>query len=586
MTAYLGKPTGSNVHWVWNGSSWGLLPYGGGSSGGGVVTSSLSVTQIYTFTGTTASFVVPEGVTSIDVKMWGPGGGGGAYTSLQTAGAGGFTSGTILTTPGEQFLLIVGGGGLSVTGASGIGGLGGYGNGGTGSRGDATGAGGGGYSGIFTSSIIQGNAVLIAGGGGGSSGFRTGGGGGGQTGGNSSGGGTGGTQTAGGGGGVTGGRLFGANGFGDRLVSTANDDAGGGSGYWGGGAASGDGAGGGGGSGFVHSSLTRVINSGTLQGNSGGTNNRATPPMNADIDYLTIISASAALAAPPFAVGSGGGIGQDGGHGAILIRYTVGQNVALWYEDDPNTAFITSSVAIGVTGSAQLFAGQEAFFFVSGTIGISGSNARKTIFGGDIVTSGSVSVRTFSPGAMFPTTPPPLSASWSNVTLGATTRFEDQPGRVLFLSAAAGSSPDHKVATRPVPSTPYVITAGVMPLLGFNVASSVCGIGWRESSSGRLVILGTYFATTGNRVYHAKYNTPTSFNAVYQDVPGYIGQIVWFRLEDNGTNRRVGYSTDGTNFLYIDSRTRTDFLTPDQVFIGVDPENIAAAMTIVSWKVE
>lgn len=33
MTAYLGIPTGSNVHWVWNGSAWVLQPYGGGGSG-------------------------------------------------------------------------------------------------------------------------------------------------------------------------------------------------------------------------------------------------------------------------------------------------------------------------------------------------------------------------------------------------------------------------------------------------------------------------------------------------------------------------------------------------------------------------
>lgn len=35
MTAYLGIPTGSNVHWVWNGSAWVLQPYGGGGGGNG-----------------------------------------------------------------------------------------------------------------------------------------------------------------------------------------------------------------------------------------------------------------------------------------------------------------------------------------------------------------------------------------------------------------------------------------------------------------------------------------------------------------------------------------------------------------------
>ncbi len=34
MTAYLGHPTGSNVHWVWNGSAWLLQPYGGGGGSG------------------------------------------------------------------------------------------------------------------------------------------------------------------------------------------------------------------------------------------------------------------------------------------------------------------------------------------------------------------------------------------------------------------------------------------------------------------------------------------------------------------------------------------------------------------------
>lgn len=169
------------------------------------------------------------------------------------------------------------------------------------------------------------------------------------------------------------------------------DDCGGGSGYWGGGGGSGDGRGGGGGSGFIHP--TRVTFSGTTAGSNGNSSNtRANPPMTTDIDYLTVISSAAP---PPYGVGTGGhkvgSNGTDGGHGFVLLRYTTGQNIALWFEDDPGTAYITSSVAIGVTGSAQNNAGQEAFLFVSGTIGISGSSARKSIFGGDVVSSGSLS---------------------------------------------------------------------------------------------------------------------------------------------------------------------------------------------------
>lgn len=393
MTAYLGRPTGSNVHWVWTGSSWNLMAYGGGSSGGSsAVTSSVTTTLLYPFTATTGSFIVPAGITSLQVKMWGPGGGNGCYASY-TAGAGGFTSGTISVTPGEELLLIVGGGGAGVTGTTGNGGNGGWGNGGFGTKGDASSGGGGGYTGIFTASVDQANAIMIAGGGGGASGFAfAGGGGGGSTGGNGNNG-TGGTQTAAGGGGTSGGRLFGGKGLGSQTVSSADDDGGGGSGYWGGGGGSGDGRSGGGGSGYIHP--TRVTLSGTIAGSNGnGSNTRALPPMTSDIDYLTIVSSSAA-AYSLYGVGTGGNstvssIGFDGGHGFIVLRYTSGQNIALWFEGTPNTAYITSSVAIGVTGSAAAAGGQEAFFYVSGTIGLTGSAAKKSIFGGDLITSGAL----------------------------------------------------------------------------------------------------------------------------------------------------------------------------------------------------
>lgn len=182
-------------------------------------------------------------------------------------------------------------------------------------------------------------------------------------------------------------------------------------------------------------------------------------------------------------------------------------------------------------------------------------------------------------------TRPPASASWTNVTLGSTVAFTDE-NDALFLSASAGSSPDFKIAARAAPATPYKITALLCPMPGIGVNSSVVTIGWRESSSGKIAPFGVYISATANRIYYAKYNTPTSFNAVYFDVPGYLGQFIWLRLEDDGTNRRVGYSMDGKHFMFPQSTSRTDFLTPDQVFIAVDPETVASAMTVLSWKVE
>lgn len=139
------------------------------------------------------TFTVPEGVTSLRVKMWGPGGGSGNYAGANGGGPGGFSSGILSVTPGEVLQLVVGSGGEHPVSATGNGGLGGWPGGGFGARGDASGAGGGGFTGIFNTSMTQDNALIIAGGGGGATGY---------SGGNSAG--AGGGLTAGGGVGTNG----------------------------------------------------------------------------------------------------------------------------------------------------------------------------------------------------------------------------------------------------------------------------------------------------------------------------------------------------------------------------------------------
>jgi hypothetical protein len=95
-------------------------------------------TSIYASAGTD-SFVVPDGVTEISVKVWGGGGGGGAgidgggsqnVNNGGHGGGGGFVGGTISVTPGETLDILVGGGGGSgQVGASSNGGGGGGGGG-------------------------------------------------------------------------------------------------------------------------------------------------------------------------------------------------------------------------------------------------------------------------------------------------------------------------------------------------------------------------------------------------------------------------------------------------------------------------
>jgi hypothetical protein len=234
---FTGPVAGTTFNWTNNTPSIGLAASGTGNiaSFNGTnltnapVTATITVTPVTTptgtvtfnFTGALQTWVVPSGVTSVNIQAFGAQGNANA-AGVSFGGLGGSATGTLAVTPGETLFINVGGGGA--TGATG--GFNGGGNGGTtGTCLTALGGGGGGASDVRQVANTLANRRIVAGGGGGTAGNRVvscargagGGGGGGYYGG---GGGsgypgvagvvpTGGTQAAGGTGGVTG-TTFGA----------------------------------------------------------------------------------------------------------------------------------------------------------------------------------------------------------------------------------------------------------------------------------------------------------------------------------------------------------------------------------------
>lgn len=300
--------------------------------------------QVFTSQGAD-SYVVPTGVTSLTLKMWGAGagGGGGGTTTGAAGGGGGFVESTISVTPGESLSIYVGGGGaggnFSASGSDAGGG-----------------GGGGGASTVYRSST----PLAIAAGGGGGGGARAGstggaGGAGGGTSGvagtsrftNNGGGGGGGTPSAGGaagaavsganagtagssltgglggdgrngagadGSGALGGLTLGGAGGLSNVSTTRAGGGGGGAGYFGGGGGSGTtsttnsgGGGGGGGSSFTavgSTSVTNTAGSGTTPGN--------------DTD------ASRGGAGDGGAGGAIGATGSPGDNGIVIVSYGSG----------------------------------------------------------------------------------------------------------------------------------------------------------------------------------------------------------------------------------------------------------------------
>lgn len=227
------------------------------------------------------TWVVPDGVTSVELQVFGAqGGSGGGQVDVPSAGgAGGETVATVTVTPGETLQINVGcQGGDSPSNTPGAGGFNGGADGGLGVN--AGGGGGGGASDVRQGGTTLADRIVVAGGGGGGGGdmysadpLADGGAGGGTTGGDGvssdlvGGAGTGGTQSAGGthGGcqiatclGVDGSLGIGGTGGGSVVAENPSAGGGGGGGLYGGGGGGGDtnsgdntgGGGGGGGSGF------------------------------------------------------------------------------------------------------------------------------------------------------------------------------------------------------------------------------------------------------------------------------------------------------------------------------------------------
>lgn len=283
----------------------GILQGCGGSSGSTLdptpsptPTPRPTVKKAFDYTGAEQSFVVPAGVTSLTIKLWGSGGG-------QRGSSGAFVSGTLAVTAGEALVLLVGQGGQiqsnGVTTAA-------FGGGGIGkgylpikpTSPTSNGGGGGGRTAIRRGS----NDIVVAGAGGGGSVFGSGGGGGGVTAGlpGSTNGGGGGTQSSGGLAFAGSGATNGSSGIGGNSGGTFG--GGGGAGFFGGGGGSPSGGGGGGSS--LVSNLVGVASENGISNTADSTT--VLPGGATDPDYAE-------------GVGKGGAYNQPGGNGRIMISY-------------------------------------------------------------------------------------------------------------------------------------------------------------------------------------------------------------------------------------------------------------------------
>ena len=142
-----------------------------------------TITDVFAATGAMQTFVVPAGVTSVDLEVYGAQGAIGGHFPIpappappppQTGGPGGLgakATGTLAVTPGQTLYLFVGGSGTDAAA-----GFNGGGNGGVGDLSDPLGyGGGGGASDVRIGGTTLAERIITAGGGGGGGGAGSGG---------------------------------------------------------------------------------------------------------------------------------------------------------------------------------------------------------------------------------------------------------------------------------------------------------------------------------------------------------------------------------------------------------------------------
>jgi hypothetical protein len=186
-------------------------------------------------------------------------------------------------------------------------------------------------------------------------------------------------------------------------------------------------------------------------------------------------------------------------------------------------------------------------------------------------------------GPLFPMTPP-VSGDFAWVNQGGASIDTTYGGVHLYAPQSAGDNV--RICKKAAPATPYTITACLIPFIpGYD--QNHCGIGFRQSSDGKLHVLTFFYGGSGFSVSSLKYTNPTTYTAGYGDwLLKSSFNCIWFQISDDGVNRICRFSLDGQHFYQTTTIGRTDFLTADEVLFFCNSKNATsfAAMTLLSWK--
>jgi hypothetical protein len=157
--------------------------------------------------------------------------------------------------------------------------------------------------------------------------------------------------------------------------------------------------------------------------------------------------------------------------------------------------------------------------------------------------------------------------TWVNQGTASVT---DENGTII-MRAPTASGENCRIQKRSAPSPTYSVIAA-MQCVAVKDGVNNFGIGFRESSSGKFVVIALNIdgSLGPNCVSVYNFASATSFTSSVQSRVATMmfgGAYIWFKITDNNTNLLFSISVDGVNFVQVASVGRTATMTggPNEV---------------------
>lgn len=183
----------------------------------------------------------------------------------------------------------------------------------------------------------------------------------------------------------------------------------------------------------------------------------------------------------------------------------------------------------------------------------------------------------------------PVNGNFAWINQGSGSVDTSTYTNAIQLIAPAVSGNNIRIRKMSAPGTPYTVTLRIIPQL-FSGTSNFCGFCWRQSSDGKLSVIGINYASDSKvSVFH--FTDATTFSATVTNVS--LSQFLINQSEfylvctDDGTNRIVSVSSDGTSLNQCHSEGRTVFLTADEIGFCCDSNSSTktSKMILASWAI-